>query len=58
MGLRRNSCSHGAARRGRKRQTARPVDQASGIIELEIEGASVRVGRGADAKTVAVVIRR
>jgi transposase len=43
--------------RRRKRQRARPVDQASGVIELEIEGVSVRVGRGADAKTVAVVIR-
>jgi transposase len=29
----------------------------SGIIEVEIEGVSVRVGRGADVKTVAVVIR-
>lgn len=43
--------------RRRKRQRARPVDQASGIIELEIEGVSVRVGCGADAKTGAVVIR-
>ena len=46
----------GPARR-RQRQRACPVDQASGIIELEIGGVSVRVGRGADAKTVAVVIR-
>ena len=45
----------GAARR-RQRQRARPVDRV-GIIEVEIEGVSVRVGRGADAKTVAVVIR-
>jgi len=43
--------------RRRQRQRARPVDLASGIIEVEIEGVSVRVGRGADAKTVAVVIR-
>jgi transposase len=43
--------------RWRQRQRTRPVDRASGIIEVEIEGASVRVGRGADAKTVAVVIR-
>ncbi len=46
----------GAVRR-RHRQRARPEDRASGIIEVEIEGVSVRVGRGADAKTVAVVIR-
>ena len=44
----------GAARR-RQRQRARPADRA-GIIEVEIEGVSVRVGRGADAKTIAVVI--
>ena len=43
--------------RRRQRQRARPVDRASGIIAVEIEGVSVRVGRGADAKTVAVVIR-
>lgn len=29
----------------------------SGIIELEINGVAVRVGRGADAATVASVIR-
>jgi len=46
----------GATRR-RRSQRARPVDRSSGIIEVEIEGGSVRVGRGADAKTVAVVIR-
>jgi transposase len=33
------------------------VDRASGIIEVEIEGVSVRVGRGADAETVTMVIR-
>jgi transposase len=35
------------------RKSARP----RGIIELEIEGVPLRVGRGADAKTVAAVIR-
>jgi transposase len=40
-----------------RRQRARPLDLASGIIEVEIEGVSVRVGRGADAETVAMVIR-
>jgi transposase len=33
----------GAARR-RQRQRARPVDLASGFIEVDIEGVSVRVG--------------
>lgn len=30
---------------------------ATGIIEMEIDGVTVRVGRGAEAKTVAAVIR-
>lgn len=37
----------------RKRKAARDV----GVIELEIDGVAMRVGRGADAKTVAAVIR-
>ncbi|MBZ9859086.1 IS66-like element accessory protein TnpA [Mesorhizobium sp. CA12] len=36
-----------------KRKTARDA----GVIELEIDGIAMRVGRGADAKTVAAVIR-
>ena len=31
--------------------------RVSGIIEVEIDGVTVRVGCGADAKTVAAVIR-
>lgn len=46
-----------AASGRRQRQRARPLDRASGIIEVEIEGVSVRVGRGADAETVTMVIR-
>lgn len=41
--------------RGRKR--ARRADGVSGIIELEIDGVTVRIGRGAEAKTVAAVIQ-
>jgi transposase len=37
----------------RKRKTTRDA----GVIELEIDGVAMRVGRGADAKTVAAVIR-
>ena len=40
-------------RRGRPRQ----VDCACGIIEVEIAGVTVRIGRGAEAKTVAAVLR-
>lgn len=39
--------------RPRKRKAARDA----GVIELEIDGVAMRVGRGADAKTVAAVIR-
>lgn len=39
--------------RPRKRKGARDA----GVIELEIDGIAMRVGRGADAKTVAAVIR-
>ncbi len=39
--------------RSRKQKAARDA----GVIELEIDGVAIRVGRGADAKTVAVVIR-
>ncbi|RWA79530.1 MAG: IS66 family insertion sequence hypothetical protein [Mesorhizobium sp.] len=37
----------------RKRKTTRDA----GVIELEIDGIAMRVGRGADARTVAAVIR-
>lgn len=43
--------------RGRPRKRTRQVDRTSGIIEIEINGVTVRVGRGADAKTVAAVLR-
>ncbi|RJT26021.1 transposase [Mesorhizobium waimense] len=45
-----------AARRApltRKRKATRDA----GVIELEIDGIAMRVGRGADARTVAAVIR-
>lgn len=40
-------------RQGQSRKAARDT----GVIELEIDGIAMRVGRGADAKTVAAVIR-
>jgi len=46
---------HVVRRRGRNRP--RQVDRCSGIIEVEIDGVTVRVGRGAEAKTVAAVLR-
>ncbi|WP_352714175.1 IS66-like element accessory protein TnpA [Mesorhizobium opportunistum] len=41
------------ARSTRQRKAAREA----GVIELEIDGVAMRVGRGADARTVAAVIR-
>jgi transposase len=43
--------------RGRPRKRTCQVDRSSGSIEVEIEGVSVRIGRGAEAKTVAAVLR-
>ena len=41
----------------RSRGPARQADRTCGIIEIELDGVTVRVGRGADAKTVATVLR-
>ena len=35
----------------------RQVEPGAGMIEVEIDGVTVRVGRGADAKTVTAVLR-
>lgn len=43
-------------RKPRKPRRASRSGEATGIIELEIGGVTVRVGRGAEAKTVAAVI--
>jgi transposase len=40
----------------RRRRRGRP-DHVCGIIEVEIDEVTVRIGRGADAKTVAAVLR-
>ncbi|WP_316225040.1 IS66-like element accessory protein TnpA [Bradyrhizobium sp. SZCCHNR1082] len=42
--------------RQRRRLRKMPEGENSGIIELEINGVAVRVGRGTDAATVAAVI--
>lgn len=47
------SRSAGALPRKRTRQ----VERSCTSIEVEIEGVSVRIGRGADAKTIAAVLR-
>lgn len=39
------------------RQRKRKAVRGAGVIELEIDGVAMRVGHGADAKTVAAVIR-
>lgn len=36
---------------------ARKSGHGPGIIEIEIDGVTVRIGRGAEAKTIAAVIR-
>jgi transposase len=41
----------------REPKRARRADGISGIVEIEIDGVTVRVGRGADAKTIAAVLR-
>lgn len=43
--------------RTRCRRKVAKVVESRGMIELEIDGVAVRVGRGADAETVAAVIR-
>jgi transposase len=43
--------------RCREPKRARRADGISGIVEIEIDGVTVRVGRGADAKTIAAVLR-
>lgn len=43
--------------RCREPKRARRADGVSGIVEVEIDGVTVRVGRGADAKTIAAVLR-
>ena len=45
------------ASRGRRRKRTRHLERTCGSIEVEIEGVTVRIGRGADAKTVAAVLR-
>lgn len=44
-------------RKRRKRRGVGRIGGATGTIEMEIGGVTVRVGRGAEAKTVAAVIR-
>lgn len=43
--------------RGRQRRRTGQDNRSSGSIEVEIDGVTVRIGRGAEAKTVAAVLR-
>ena len=43
--------------RVRRRKRIERGDQISGLIEVEISGVTVRLGRGADTKTVTAVLR-
>jgi transposase len=42
---------------GRQRKRIIQANRSSGSIEVEIDGMTVRIGRGAEAKTVAAVLR-
>jgi transposase len=43
--------------RGRQRRRTGQASRSSGSIEVEIEGVTIRIGRGAEARTVAAVLR-
>jgi transposase len=43
--------------RKRQRQRTHRMDRTSGSIEVEIGGVTVRIGYGADTKTIAAVLR-
>jgi transposase len=43
--------------RHRERRRPRRGDRVCGIIEVEIDGVTVRVGRGAETRTVTAVLR-
>lgn len=45
------------AARVRRRKRTQRGEPVSGLIEVEISGMTVRIGRGADARTVAAVLR-
>ncbi|MGA8616654.1 MAG: transposase [Xanthobacteraceae bacterium] len=44
-------------RRGRQRKRTGQASRNCGSIEVEIDGVTIRIGRGAEAKTVAAVLR-
>jgi transposase len=46
-----------AVLRGRQRKRTGQASRSCGSIEVEIDGMTVRIGRGAEAKTVAAVLR-
>lgn len=43
--------------RRQRKMPRRHIEPDAGMIEVEIDGVTVRVGRGADAKTVTTVLR-
>ena len=43
--------------RRQRKLPRRQIEPSAGMIEVEIDGVTVRVGRGADAKTVTAVLR-
>ena len=59
--VRAGRCGDGVATSGPARNGSasglRQAEPSSGSIEVEIDGVTVRIGRGAEAKTVAAVLR-
>jgi len=43
--------------RGRQRKRTGQASRSCGSIEVEIDGVTIRIGRGAEARTVAAVLR-
>jgi len=54
--LRAGSCRDGSSHKSASAQADR-AREISGLIEVEISGVTVRIGRGADANTVTAVLR-
>jgi len=47
----------GSSAVGQRRLPRGKVETSAGTIEVEIDGVTIRVGRGADAKTLMTVLR-
>ncbi|MFZ2160385.1 MAG: hypothetical protein WAV72_30270 [Bradyrhizobium sp.] len=53
----RNVAPSSSSVRRQRKMPRRQIEPGAGMIEVEIDGVTVRVDRGADAKTVTAVLR-